>query len=193
MNYLAHVSLSCQNEHQLIGNFMADFLTLKESRLQPPSIVQGIELHKSIDQFTDKHPSVKSCVNLLRPTQGKYSPVVCDILFDYLLHKNWSKFFSQPLDGFVKNIYKILINNTDTYPQKLKSMLPLMISDDFLQSCKNEERLIHTFQRLKKRAKFDNCFEYAHLDLKNNESQLENHFLIFFPSLIDHVNTLCAC
>lgn len=193
MNYLAHVYFSCHDDNLLIGNFIADFLTSKEVQMQPPEIKKGVELHKSIDKFTDGHPDVKACIVLLRPTQRKYSPVIVDILFDYFLIKNWQKFSDTDLELFTKKIYNILNKNSHSLPLKLQNMLPYMIADDFLMSCKNEIRLIKTFERLKKRVKFDNHFDSIPLDLKNHHNQLEFHFLAFFPALIKHVNSFCNC
>ena len=193
MNYLAHVLLSCHDKDLMAGNFIADFLTIKEVKSQPDKIIKGIELHKSIDSYTDQHSAVKSCVLILRPTQGKYSPVIIDILFDYFLTKNWAKFCSIDLVPFITNVYSILNENKESFPEKLKNMLPIMIADDFLMSCANEERLSKTFLRLKKRVKFKNHFESILLDLKNHSIDLEFNFLAFFPDLVKHVNSFCKC
>ena len=193
MNYLAHVYLSCHDDDLLIGNFIADFLTTKEVQLQPPAIKRGIDLHKSIDSFTDQHPEVKACIVILRPTQGKYSPVIADILFDYFLTRNWHTYSDIELELFSSTVYKILEENCDTFPSKLRTMLPHMIEDDFLLSCKNETRLIKTFERLKKRVKFDNHFDTIISDLKKHHDELNLHFLAFFPDLIKHVNIFCNC
>ncbi len=193
MNYLAHVLLSCHDKDLMAGNFIADFLTIKEVKSQPDKIIKGIELHKSIDSYTDQHSAVKSCVLILRPTQGKYSPVIIDILFDYFLTKNWAKFCSIDLVPFITNVYSILNENKESFPEKLKNMLPIMIADDFLMSCANEERLSKTFLRLKKRVKFENHFESILLDLKNHSIDLEFNFLAFFPDLVKHVNSFCKC
>ena len=193
MNFLAHVYLSCQNNDLLVGNFLADFLTTKEYHLQPKDVKLGIELHKSIDKYTDQHPDVKACVAILRTTQGKYSPVIMDILFDFFLIKNWQKFSNQKLHTFTSNVYVILNDNIYLFPSKLQNALPFMIADDFLLSCKDEERLIKTFERLKKRVRFENHFDSILIDLNNHYEKFDKHFLRFFPDLIKHVNTFCNC
>ncbi|MGB4840501.1 MAG: acyl carrier protein phosphodiesterase [Saprospiraceae bacterium] len=193
MNYLAHVYLSCQDKDLLIGNFLTDFLTTKDIKNQSASILKGIELHKSIDKFTDQHVEVRACNTILSKTQGKYAPVISDILFDYFLTKHWNQFSSESIDVFTKRVYLILEQNKYSFPEKLRDKLTLMIFDDFLMSCKNEERLVQTFLRLKRRAKFDNHFETIHLDLKKNYAKLDGHFLSFFPDLIHHVNKFCNC
>lgn len=193
MNHLAHIYLSCQDENLLLGNFMADFMTPKEIRSLPSRLIRGIELHRSIDQFTDQHADVKKCVALFRPTQKKYSPVVVDILFDYFLIKNWSLFSNEPFGVFKERIYRMLVLHTEFFPEKLKTFLPKMIDDDFLMSCSNEERLNKTFERLNKRAQFSNSFDSVTNDLKIHHTALEGYFLSFFPDLVKHVQPFCDC
>ncbi|MBC7885351.1 MAG: DUF479 domain-containing protein [Saprospiraceae bacterium] len=193
MNYLAHTFLSCKDANLLAGNFMADFIHHKEKANLKPEILLGIELHKRIDSFTDSHQDVKDTVRLLRPVQGKYTPVSVDIIFDYVLTQDWVRYSSQSLSVFKQNVYKLLIEQSHHYPIKVKQRMEMMIADDFLMSCATEERLIRTFERIKKRAKFDNNFENAHKDMYAHYDQLREHFHNFFPDLIIHVNEFCAC
>ncbi len=193
MNFLAHMLLSCENSELMAGNFMADFVLNREKKMLHPNILKGIELHHSIDNYTDQHLTVKNAVSLLRPTQGKYSPVVVDILFDYFLTINWDKYSSESLEKFTSRVYTILTLQDELYPPRLKELLPRMISDDFLMSCKNEDRLIKTFERIKKRAKFDNNFNRAHLDLADFHDIMNDQFNEFFPDIVLHIKNVCKC
>lgn len=193
MNFLAHTLLSCQNEHKLVGNFMADFLINKEVDALPDYLKEGVELHKAIDAFTDNHPSVKASITLFRPTQGKYSPVTVDILFDYILTQKWNQYSQLSLRDLVDNSYETIQKYIDLYPPKLQEKVPRMIADDFLYACENMERLIRTFGMVAKRAKFDNHFDTAHNDYIMHEEELIAHFDTFFPDLVNHVNNFCDC
>lgn len=172
---------------------MADFMRKNDHKYLTADVKLGVALHQQIDQFTDQHDNVRQAVKLLHPTQRKYAPVTLDILFDYFLIKNWEKYTTEDLDVFVQRIYTMLESKRDHYPTKLKEMLPFMIKDDFLLSCKNEERLIKTFQHIRKRAKFEHSFYTAHEDLKTHYTVLDNHFNVFFPDLIAHVDSFCNC
>lgn len=193
MNHLAHIFLSCHDEHLLLGNFIADFLTTKEIKLLSPYLHQGINLHKTIDQYTDQHADVKKCIEILRPTQKKYTPVVVDILFDYFLIKNWSHFCNEPLDSFKERIYHQLASNANLLPEKIRVLLPKMIEDDFLMSCRNEERLKKTFERLSRRTHFPHNFGLVIDDLRANHNTLNHLFMSFFPNLILFVQPYCEC
>ncbi len=193
MNFLAHMLLSCEDSELLAGNFMADFMLNNEKKALHPNIMNGLNLHRSIDNFTDQHINVKNAIVLLRPRQGKYSPVVVDILFDYFLTINWHKYSAENLEKFTPRVYEMLTLHHEVYPQRLKDLLPRMIADDFLMSCKNEDRLIKTFERIKKRAKFDNNFDRAHLDLAEFHDILDDQFNEFFPEIVLHINNICKC
>ncbi|MFN8337838.1 MAG: acyl carrier protein phosphodiesterase [Saprospiraceae bacterium] len=193
MNYLAHTLLSCHDADILAGNFMADFASRKEVLALEPNIMAGVELHKRIDTFTDSHDEVKAAIHLLHPTQGKYAPVVVDILFDHFLTVHWQKYSEENLKSFTQRVYEMLDDKKDIFPTKLKEKLPYMIADDFLMSCKNEERLKKTFYRVGRRAKFSNNFDKAHLDLENHYQVLGHHFLAFYPELRAHIDGFCDC
>jgi acyl carrier protein phosphodiesterase len=193
MNHLAHVLLSCGDDYRLAGNFMADFINNKEAETLSDTVNVGIELHKQIDSYTDSHTEVLAAVRLLRPTQGKYAPVTVDILFDYFLSNNWARYSSIPMRTFTQDTYKRLQSMTGIFPLALQERFPRMMAHDFLHSCEDIERLIDTFVRVGKRAKFDHHFDRAHIDLVENEEALQGHFDRFFPDLMAHVAQFCDC
>lgn len=193
MNFLAHTFLSCKDTDLLAGNFMADFIKNKDMAALRPAILQGIELHKNIDSFTDSHDAVRASVKILHPTQGKYAPVIVDILYDYLLSQNWSTYATQSLTTFTQQTYIDLASKMDDYPERLQQKVPLMIADDFLMSCATEERLIQTFRRVARRTHFDHHFDTAHEDLRTHYKVFQAHFDVFFPDLVFHVNEYCGC
>lgn len=193
MNFLAHTFLSCLDEDLLIGNFMADFISREEVKNLAPNYQEGIKLHQKIDAYTDQHEAVKRAISILRPSQAKYAPVTCDIVFDYFLTINWNQYSNENIIKFTEKIYTILQNKSATYPQKLRDLLPKMIKDDFLLSCKNPERLQITFERVKKRAKFENNFHKATEIMLLHHDDLDNCFKAFFPDLMTYVGDYCTC
>ena len=75
MNFLAHFHLSGDNEEIAIGNFIGDFVRGSNLDELPENVLNGIKLHRFIDEFTDKHLVVKSVNNILKPYFAKYAPV----------------------------------------------------------------------------------------------------------------------
>ena len=98
MNYLAHAFLSPEDPEILMGNLWGDLLKPQDYASLTPGIINGVILHKRIDTFTDQHPQVDEFNRLLRPYQSKYTPVVVDVLMDYILSKYWPNYHHQDLE-----------------------------------------------------------------------------------------------
>lgn len=58
MNYLAHIFLSGSNRKVQLGNFVGDAVKGSSYKNYPPDIAKGIQLHRAIDDYTDRHPAV---------------------------------------------------------------------------------------------------------------------------------------
>ena len=56
MNYLAHIFLSGSNRKVQLGNFVGDAVKGSSYKNYPPDIAKGIQLHRAIDDYTDRHP-----------------------------------------------------------------------------------------------------------------------------------------
>lgn len=93
MNHLAHFVLSGGDADLAVGNFVADFITNRQLPDFTEGVQRGIQLHRAIDTFTDAHPIVKRSTKRLHPFHHKYSPVIVDVYYDFLLAKNWNNFF----------------------------------------------------------------------------------------------------
>ena len=133
MNFLAHIYLSADDPKVMIGNFIGDFVKGKNFRDQfEPGIAKGIELHRIIDEFTDRHPIVRESKLKLRPKYRHYSAVIVDIFYDHFLAKYWSNYHPILLTDFAKNTYQILDTYRSELPDEVKRMLPYMIKDNWL-------------------------------------------------------------
>lgn len=193
MNYLAHSYLSCGDEDLMLGNLITDMITKKDEDAYEESIQKGIDLHRMIDTFTDSHPIVSNSLQLIYPTQGKYAPVVLDILWDYFLSRNWSHFSGEEINPFSQNIYSLLEKNYGRLQPKIVKRFERMIQVDWLQSCMTRERLRSTFTHLHKRTKFKSNFGKVDEILDAHEEQLNDSFMRLFPEMISYVEANCSC
>ena len=116
MNFLGHIFLSPDDEEILLGNFIADSVKGNPSKVYSGKIAEGIRLHRAIDDFTDSHPLVKSGVERFRATQGRFSPVVIDVVYDHVLASNWHRFHPRELDGFTQEVYGKLDAMSNHFP-----------------------------------------------------------------------------
>lgn len=193
MNYLAHSYLSCGDEDLMLGNLITDMIRKKDEIAYSDSIQKGIDLHRKIDTFTDQHPIVLDSLHFIYPTQGKYAPVVLDILWDYYLSINWKKFSGEKIQDFSSNVYKVIEKNYDQLQEKVSTRFERMITHNFLMSCSTEEALELTFKSLQKRTKFKANFDKVGEILDEHHDALNTAFLKMFPEMISYVELNCDC
>jgi acyl carrier protein phosphodiesterase len=185
MNYLGHLSLNPPNESELMaGNFMADLLHINDIKQLPPIIKKGIDLHREIDAYTDKHPAVKEMIAVLRPEHKKYTPVVIDVAMDYFIGQNWDLFHSDDLSDFTSNAYDLVSEHFEHFPFHAVKVAKDMIHADFLSHYTHARGLHSVFQRLEKRANFPSNFSRAAEDVLQNEEQLSDFFKLFYADAI---------
>jgi acyl carrier protein phosphodiesterase len=186
LNFLAHAYLSFDVPHLIVGNFLADFLRPAETRGLPPPILAGVALHRKIDTFTDSHPAFKAGTARMRPYHGKYSPVVVDMFYDYLLAKNWEQFCEKPLPEFSQGVYRVLEAHLAVMPERIQERAPRMISADWLTSYGADEGMRYAFYRMEMRASrpegFNNAFEH----LLEHWDDFQQDFQMFFPEMAAH-------
>jgi acyl carrier protein phosphodiesterase len=199
MNHLAHFFLSGNDDDLAIGNFVADFITNRELPNYTEGVKRGIFLHRAIDAFTDSHPVVKQSTKRLHPFHHKYSPVIVDVYYDFLLAKNWTQYAQIPssvkkddLRSFVDNIYNLLTNRILELPEKLQKRLHLMIADDWLMRYTTYEGLHGAFLRIEKAASFPGNFGNAAAHLEQFLDAFDIEFNLFFPDLQRHVKDVIS-
>jgi acyl carrier protein phosphodiesterase len=190
MNFLAHLYLSGQDEHLMVGNFLADFIGNKEVANLPPDIQKGVAMHRQIDSFTDKHPMVRQGARRLHASHGKYAPVILDVFHDFLLAQNWGRYSSQTLPEFSRGAYEVLLRHLDIMPTMLHDRLPRMVADDWLVRYGTEDGLRFTFSRVKLRSSSPQFFENAVESLTIYYQDFNEEFNSFFPDIIGEVNPL---
>ncbi|MEN0051576.1 MAG: ACP phosphodiesterase [Bacteroidota bacterium] len=193
MNYLAHLFLSCEDEELLIGNFIADFVKNRYREELSPRVLEGIQLHRVIDSFTDRHPVVVQTTRLLHPKHHKYSPVLMDVFFDYLLAENWEMYSQESINDFSTRVYAILSKNIDQVPAPFQARTLSMVQHHWLMSYMMLEGMEDTFERMKRRVSKPEYLDDAVLSLQEHHETLTKTFHTFFPEIIQVVRETCFC
>ena len=188
MNYLAHTFLSADNPYEMMGNIWGDLLRPKDYPTLHPDLLEGIKRHRIIDAYTDQHVAVNVIISLLRPFQGKYTPVVADVLMDYMLSKYWHRFNPMTIEAFCEEKYRMVTDHLYLIPERLHTRMNRMISHRWLESCKNRERMEETLKMLSRRASFENHIPDAMRPYDLHESIMDEKFLLFFGELQQHIN-----
>lgn len=193
MNFLAHLFLSCEDEMLLVGNFLGDFVRNQEVSLFDPAIQKGVHLHRKIDSYTDRHPTVLKGVRRMYADHSKYAPVVIDVFYDYFLSRNWSRYAGQSLRTFINEIYQTLDRNKVHMPEHIGNRLDLMVADDWLLNYSSIAGMTATFSRMKRRVSKPEQLENVIDTLLRDEELLNEEFNQFFPEVIEYVRRECSC
>ena len=187
MNFLAHLYLSGESDEIRLGNFIGDFVKGNKYLNYPPQVACGIQMHRSIDYFTDNHPDVKSCMLLLKPGYGRHSGVIVDIFFDHFLADHWSEYSTITLKQFAREVHTLLISNFFALPMRVKQFLPFLIRHKRLESYARIENIFHVLEIMSNRTSLPSNSEYAIRVLNEEYSHFESHFRRFFHELIEYV------
>jgi acyl carrier protein phosphodiesterase len=187
MNFLAHLYLSGDDPDIKIGNFIGDFVKGK-NQLQnlPEGIQRGVVLHRSIDEFTDRHPIVIQSRKRLWSSYRHYSSVILDIFFDHFLAKNWDSYHDTLLPDYAEACYLILEKRKKELPIDVQLLLPHMMRDNWLVNYSRIEGIHRALKGMARRAKFDSKMDESIHDLKEQYADFEKDFRTFFPHLRTH-------
>lgn len=100
MNFLAHLWLAEQSHTSMAGAILGDLVRGADLTAYPDDIAYGIRLHRRLDALTDRHPRIVE----LRVAQlngvRRYVGIVLDLVADYLLIEDWSRYANEPLPVF---------------------------------------------------------------------------------------------
>ena len=184
MNYLAHIYLSGTNDLLKIGNFMADSIKGNTYKLFDDEITKGILLHRHIDSFTDAHPIYRKSKHRLHEKYGHYSGVIMDILYDHFLAKNWTSYSDESLEDYAANFYNLLQNNEAILTEKIKSIIPYMIEQNWLVSYASLTGIEKILYQMDYRTKHRVHMQEAMVELQAFYLEFEEEFFLFFDELI---------
>jgi acyl carrier protein phosphodiesterase len=187
MNFLAHLHLSGDEPLILVGNFIGDFVKGRNLYERfDREVARGIELHRSIDEFTDHHPVVSESKERLRAKYRHYAGVIVDVFYDHFLARHWNDFHDRPLHDFASQCYSILSDHHELLPADVKQMLPYMISGNWLVGYAAKEGIRQALRGMARRTTFESGMENAADDLNRHYESFDLEFLSFFPDLRKH-------
>ena len=193
MNFLAHLYLSGNDESRMIGNFIADSVKGSAFRDYPKGVAQGIQLHRAIDSYSDNHPVFLKSVVRLRPGYRKYAGVIVDIFYDHFLAKNWKEYSDKPLEQYAAEVHSLMLKNILIMPAKSLMFLKYAIRTNRFVSYATPDGIGEVLYGMSRRATFRSNMELAGKDLKENYSEFENEFRIFFEDARKFVKEWLTC
>ena len=184
MNYLAHLHLGGQRPDQLLGSLYGDFV---KGRLQgqfAPEVEAGIQLHRRIDVFTDRHALVDIALGRFSDTRRRYAGIVLDVFFDHCLARDWRLYADQPLAQFTADVYRVL-SREPQLPERLAKIAPHMVANDWLGSYQEFEVLEQVLRGISRRLSRPEELAGAMQELRRLYEPLSEDFRLFYPHLQD--------
>ena len=171
-----------QSTDELLGSLYGDFVKGPLAGRFSPKTEAAIQLHRTIDAFTDAHRVVKRALSRFPSEKRRYAGIALDMFFDHCLARDWEQYSNVPLDDFAQHIYGML-EAEPNLPSSLAQVVPLMISEDWLCAYRDIEMIGYGLgvisKRLSRPEGLDGLFEH----LEGNYELLSADFSDFYPAL----------
>jgi acyl carrier protein phosphodiesterase len=173
----------------MLGNFIGDYVKGSKYKEFPEQVAFGIKLHRSIDLFTDQHPDVRKCIELLKPGYGRYGGIVVDVFFDHFLAANWTEHSIYTLRDFSKHAHAVFLSNFRLLPFRVKQFLPFLISNRRFESYARRDSLRQVLEIMARHTSLPAGADWAMDVLSQEYWQFDGYFRSFFKELTDYVET----
>lgn len=182
MNYLAHALLAGPDVGLLVGGLAGDFVKGRLARVADPRLRAGVQLHRRIDGFTDRHPVCVRSRGRFSPERRRFAGVIVDIAYDHFLAVHWRRYSTQELDAFTAGVYGVLSAHHGTLPPRLRALVPRMIDEDWLGSYADLGVIERVLDRVAARLRRPGVFAGSGCEVRASYRALEDDFLEFFPA-----------
>ena len=174
--------LSSNDDQLLVGNFMGDFVKGRLDNRFRSGIRQGVQLHRSIDSYGDRHPVYRQSRQLLGKEYGLYRGLMLDLFYDYFLVNSWSSWSEEPFDDYLVRTRAVIESHRGDLPVEMHRLLPT-IFDELLVSYGSISGIGNALARMSRRVSRPNPLYGSESELVRNHSALEDCFQKLTPEL----------
>ena len=182
MNYLAHLHLGGQRPPQLLGSLYGDFVKGPLAGRFSDELADAIQLHRSIDAFTDSHPLVKDAIARFPAARRRYAGIIIDVFFDHCLARDWLLYADMPLETFTRKVYGVLAAEPEL-PGSLALIAPRMAAQDWLSSYRDFAVVEQVLAGISRRLSRPQGLAGAMQELQALYQPLSADFAEFYPVL----------
>ena len=150
MNYLVHFLLAGDDDELRLGNLLGDYVKGRVERFEHPGITDrlrtGIQMHRTIDAFSDRHPAVHRSKRILSAEYGRLSGVIVDVFYDHVLARRWTEHHPRPLRDYTQEIYRTLNGNLHRLPAPVHPLITSMSRGDWLRGYASQRGIERVLQ-----------------------------------------------
>ncbi|MBA2354599.1 MAG: DUF479 domain-containing protein [Acidobacteria bacterium] len=187
MNYLVHFLMSGDDEELRLGNLLGDLVKGGVQRYRFPGVTDrmrtGIQLHRTIDSFSDRHPAVGRSKRLLAPRYGRLAGVIVDVFYDHVLARTWPCHSAQPLPDFTREVYGSFERHLTRLPTAIHPLARAMRRGDWLGGYAHIAGIDGALRGMAQRAPVAAGIGTAAEELVAHQAEFEAHFEEFLPDL----------
>lgn len=184
MNFLAHVMLSSHDSEEMVGNLLGDFVRKGGEGAFSERVRRGIELHRRIDGFTDRHPVFRKSRSRIRPELRRFGGIAVDLFYDHFLAREFSSYHDVPLETFAAEFYRLLEHYKAQLPERLQQIMPSMIERNWLVSYREDDAIERSLSRISLRLSRPNALGDTVEELRLYYGDFASDFEEFFPDLL---------
>lgn len=183
MNHLAHLFLAPDSPKARVGSLLGDFARGLVPEELPAPVREGLYHHRAVDAFTDQHPEVIASKRLFSSRRRRFAGVALDILYDHYLLRHWHRFSNEAPGRFIDQVYRELDANAELMPERMQRVTRQIVQHDWFRSYMDIDNIGYALDRVAARIRFRNAFGGIIEEIKANDRELEQRFLVFFPEL----------
>lgn len=189
MNFLAHLHLAQPTPESRMGNLLGDFVKgIPWDDRFPLVVWQGIMEHRYVDSYTDRSQVWNLSKDLLPRELRRFAGIVIDVFYDYFLHRHWARFsVEKEIGQFIDDVHYDLNRAMPWAPQGVDQVIRRMICEEWLDSYRTIEGVDVTLKRIARRSPSLEVIAEAVVYLRRYETDMEQHFLAFYPELQRYV------
>lgn len=190
VNYLVHFLLAGDDDELRLGNVLGDIVKGRVDRFEHPGLTErlrtGIQLHRTIDAFSDRHPAVHRSKRILSAEYGRLSGVIVDVFYDHVLARRWAEHHEQPLRDYARGVYRTLEGNLHRLPVRVHSLVTSMTRGDWLRGYASQHGIARALQGIAARRPVAAEIGTAGRLLADHFDRFSDDFDEFLPELRVH-------
>ena len=187
MNYLVHFLLAGDDDELRLGDLLGDFVKGRVERFEHSGLTDrmrtGIQLHRTIDAFSDRHRAVARSKGILAPQYGRLSSVIVDVFYDHVLARRWVEHHAEPLAEYSQAIYRSLHGNLHRLPAAVHPLIQAMSRGDWLRHYASQRGIDRALQGMAARRPVASQIGTAGQLLSQHFDRFSADFDEFLPDL----------
>ena len=171
------------------GALLGDFIKGPLRGDYGPGIERGIALHRSIDALSDSDWELTRLRSALPGELRRYSGIVIDVVFDFLLSQHWDDFHADSIDHFANSIYIVLSHQMDQYPAAARIFCQRLIEHDLLCQYGQWATIDRVLTSIGWRFRQDNPLRGGTATIEHAVEPLREAFMNFYPRAQYHAES----